>query len=266
MPKETKTAESVVSLKNKRALITGAASGIGATTALRFSQAGADLVLLDIDEAGLAQTAATLGSGVSPQLHTIDISDKSQIDAVWERLASEPPDILVNNAGVYPFKDYLEIDAQFLADTLDTNLNSMFWMSQQFVRRRMDKGGIIVNVSSIEAVLPFKEDLVPYSISKSGVLALTRSLAREYGRKGFRVNAVLPGGIRTPGTSRLAKKAIRKLSLRLIKTGWEFQSRIALGRWGDPDEVAKVILFLASDLASYVQGALVPVDGGFLSS
>lgn len=77
---------------------------------------------------------------------------------------------------------------------------------------------------------------------------------------------MLPGAIRTPGTSSLAKEAIWKISLRLIKTGYAFQGRLALGRWGEPDEVAKVALFLASDLAGYVQGAVIPVDGGFLSS
>jgi 3-oxoacyl-[acyl-carrier protein] reductase len=149
---------------------------------------------------------------------------------------------------------------------MDINLNSVFWMCQNFIKRRGKQGGIIINISSIEAILPFKEDLVQYSISKSGVIALTRSLARDYGRKGFRANVILPGAIKTPGTRGLAKDAIVNLRLDLMKTGYDFQQRLALGRWGNPDEVAKVALFLASDLASYVQGAMIPVDGGFLSS
>ena len=128
------------------------------------------------------------------------------------------------------------------------------------------KGKTIVNLSSIEAILPFKEDLAHYSVSKAGVLALTRSLARDYGRNNFRINTILPGAIKTPGTDTLVKMAISKMKVKLIKTGYDFQNRLALGRWGNPDEVAKVALFLCSDLASYVQGVMLPVDGGFLSS
>ena len=95
---------------------------------------------------------------------------------------------------------------------------------------------------------------------------MTRSLARDYGRNNFRINTILPGAIKTPGTDNLVKMAISKMKVKLIKTGYDFQNRLALGRWGNPDEVAKVALFLCSDLASYVQRAMLPVDGGFLSS
>jgi 3-oxoacyl-[acyl-carrier protein] reductase len=123
-----------------------------------------------------------------------------------------------------------------------------------------------VNVSSVEALVPFRDDLIPYSVAKAGVLALTRSLAHAYGRSGVRVNAVIPGAIRTPGTEQLRRKAIRTLDIDLMRTGRRFETRLPLGRWGTADEVASVVLFLASDLASYVQGAAVPVDGGFLAS
>ncbi|TRO49128.1 SDR family oxidoreductase, partial [Candidatus Bathyarchaeota archaeon] len=118
---------------------------------------------------------------------------------------------------------------------------------------------------SIEALLPFMEDLVHYSVSKAGVIALTRSLAREYGRNGFRVNALVPGGINTPGTRSVAKE-ITRFNFGLLRSGVEFRQRLPLGRAGDPDEVARMALVLASDLSSYVNGALVPVDGGFLSA
>jgi 3-oxoacyl-[acyl-carrier protein] reductase len=108
--------------------------------------------------------------------------------------------------------------------------------------------------------------MIAYTVGKAGVLALTRGLAREFGRKGFRVNVMLPGGIHTPGTRSVIRSALRGVRFDLMRTGWDFQGRLALGRWGQPDEVARVALFLASDLASYVQGALIPVDGGFLSS
>ena len=129
----------------------------------------------------------------------------------------------------------------------------------------MKKGGVIINMGSVEAILPFEKDLVHYNISKAGVIALTRALAKEYGGAGFRINAILPGGIITPGTKAVAKE-ITHLKLGLIKSGLEFKARLPLGRGGQPDEVARMIVVLASDLSSYVHGALIPVDGGFLSA
>ena len=257
----------LISLEGKKTLISGAGSGIGRAIAKRFAEAGSDLILLDIDERGLCQTRDTMQKFTSRvTICKLDLSKKVQIDDLWEDFTDEIPDILINNAGIYPFKNYLELDEDELKKTMDVNLNSIFWMCQNFIKKRINKGGIIVNLSSIEAILPFKEDLAHYSVSKAGVLALTRSLARDYGRNNFRINTILPGAIKTPGTDNLVKLAISRMKVKLIKTGYDFQNRLALGRWGNPDEVAKVALFLCSDLASYVQGAMLPVDGGFLSS
>jgi 3-oxoacyl-[acyl-carrier protein] reductase len=260
-----------ISLKGKTALITGAASGIGRSISLRFAEASADLLLVDIDEKGLAVTAGLLEKfNCTKKNYVVDLSRKSEIDDFWDRLIGDAgagiPDIIINNAGIYPFKNYLQVNEAFYARTLEINLNSVFWMCQNFIRKRGKLGGIIVNVSSIEAVVPFKEDLAHYSISKSGVIALTRSLSRDYGRKGFRVNGVLPGAIKTPGTGTHIKNAILKLQLNLIKTSIDFNARLTAGRWGNPDEVARVVLFLSSDLSSYVHGVMLPVDGGFLAS
>ncbi len=254
-------------MKGRRVLVTGAASGIGRAIARRFADAGADLVLLDVDEEGLARTAREV-TGLPARVSTeiVDLLQRERIDELWERLGHEAPDTLVNNAGIYPFRDFLKMDQDFLEKVLRINLEAAIWMCQAFIARRKGKGGVIINVSSIEALLPFKDDLVPYSVSKAGVVALTRSLARDYGRQGFRANVILPGAIRTSGTDSLVRMAARRLRFDLLKTGYLFHARLALGRWGRPDEVARVALFLASDLSSYVQGALIPVDGGFLSS
>ena len=147
---------------------------------------------------------------------------------------------------------------------MNVNLNQVFWMCQHFIRKNQNKGGNILNISSIEAILPFKEGMSHYTISKMGVIALTRGLAKDYGKKGFRVNGLIPGGILTPGTKNVAKD-ITKLKFGLIKTGYDFSTRLPLGRVGDPDEVALSALFMVSDMSSYITGALVPVDGGFLS-
>ena len=167
--------------------------------------------------------------------------------------------------GIYPFKNFLEIDEAFLERVMAINFNSVFWMCQHMIRGRMRKGGTIINIGSIEAILPFKEELTHYNSSKAGVIALTRALAKEYGKEGFRINVIIPGGIITSGTKNAAKE-ILKLNFGLIKSGIDFKNRLPIGRFGQPDEVALMALVLASDLSSYVHGSLIPVDGGFLSA
>jgi NAD(P)-dependent dehydrogenase (short-subunit alcohol dehydrogenase family) len=256
----------LISLKGRGALITGSAAGIGQAMAYRFAEAGADLQLVDLDKDGLARVKEALSRfGREIETHQVDLSHKEEVDRLWAGLSGKEPDILVNNAGIYPFKNFLEVDDTFLKKVMDINLNSVFWMCHQMIKRRLNRGGVIINVGSIEAILPFTEDLVPYNISKTGVLALTRALAKEYGRRGFRINALVPGGIVTPGTKAVAKD-ITQFKMSLIGIGIKFKTRLPLNRGGQPDEVARVALVLASDLSSYVHGALIPVDGGFLSA
>ncbi|MFB0559393.1 MAG: SDR family NAD(P)-dependent oxidoreductase [Dehalococcoidales bacterium] len=256
----------LVSLKGKRALITGSAVGIGKAIAYRFAEAGADLELVDINKRGLGVLKHELLQFKSIiNIHKVDVSIKEEIDSLWEELTGKEPDILVNNAGIYPFRNFLEVDDSFLKKVMDINLNSAFLMCQHMIRRRLKRGGVIINVSSIEALLPFAEDLVPYDISKTGVIALTRALAKEYGKYGFRINVIIPGGIITPGTKAVARE-ISRFKLGLLKTGAQFKMRLPLNRGGRPDEVACIALVLASDLSSYIHGALIPVNGGFLSA
>ena len=265
-PASERTLCQMLSLEGRRTLITGAASGIGRAMAERFAEAGSSLELVDIDGEGLGKAKEELGARrVEVSVHRVDLSKKGEIDALWEELWGKEPDVLVNNAGVYPFKKFTEVDEASLNRVLAINLSAVFWMCQRMVERREREGGVILNVSSIEAILPFKDGYTHYGPSKAGVIALSRALAKEFGRKGFRVNVLVPGGIDTPGT-RGAAKGLLKLQLGLIKDGVEFLSRLPLGRMGDPDEVARMAVVLASDLSSYMTGALVPVDGGFLSA
>ena len=264
--KVLKPLSELISLKGKRALITGSAVGIGKAMAYRFAEAGADLELIDINKRGLEAEKKGLSRFKSEiNIHKVDLSEKKEVDTLWGKLIGKEPDILINNAGIYPFKNFLKIDDAFLKKVMDINLNSTFWMCQHMIGRRLKKGGVIINIGSIEAILPFEKDLAHYNISKAGVIALTRTLAKEYGKAGFRINAIIPGGIITPGTKAIAKE-IAKFKLGLLKSGVEFKLRLPLGRGGQPDEVARIALVLASDLSSYVQGALIPVDGGFLSA
>ncbi len=252
-------------MEKKIAIVTGAAAGIGRAIAVRFAEAGANLVLVDVDASGLKSLETELKNKTSVKLYRVDLAQKLEIDQFWDKLEGDTPDILVNNAGIYPFKDFLEVDEGFLRKVFDTNLNSTIWMSQQMIKRRLNLGGVIINIASIEAILPFMENLSHYGASKAGILALSRGLARDYGKKGFRVNVLVPGGILTSGTIDVAK-SIARLNLGLIKSGLEFRQRIPLGRAGRPDEIALMALVLASDLSSYVHGAVIPVDGGFLSA
>jgi len=257
----------LISLKGKKALVTGAASGIGRATAFRLAEAGADLQLIDINLEGLDTVVEEVSShSVEAEKFRVDLSSKKEIDNFWNTIKGDEPDILVNNAGIYVFREFLKIEEEFLDRIMRVNLHSMFWMCQHMIRSRLEKGGVIVNVSSIESMLPFAKNLVHYDISKIGVIALTRALAKEYSKYGFRINVIIPGGIETESVKKLKEKTLLTLDIDVIKSGVEFKSRLPIGRFGHPDEVARVILFLASDLSSYVTGAAIVVDGGFTST
>ena len=256
----------LVSLRNKRALITGSGTGIGEAIANRFAEAGADLELVDVNEERLNKVKEELEQfNVRIGTNNVDLSKKEQIDALWKKLEGKEPEILVNNAGIYPAKSFLDVDEAFLEKVMDVNLNSVFWMCQHMIRSRLKRGGVIINMGSIEAVMPLKEDLSHYDISKAGVMVLSRTLASEYGKHGFRINVLVPGGIWTSGTKNLAKEAM-KFKLNIVKSGIEYDMRTPLGRLGKPDEIARMALVLASDLSSYVNGTMIVVDGGFLSA
>ena len=260
------TLADLISLTGKRAMVTGAGSGIGRAIAARLAEAGAEPILVDKDQAGLEATRELVARhGRAVELEGVDLGDRSAIDALWERLADGPPDVLVNNAGIYPMEKFTSLPDESYRRLMAINLDAVVWMCQHMIRGRGRRGGVIVNIGSIEAVLPFKAELAHYSASKAGVLALTRALAKEYARDGFRINAVLPGGIVTPGTRQVARQVLQ-FKLDLVTAGIDFGRRLPAGRMGSPDEVARVVLFLASDLASYMHGAVVAVDGGFLSS
>lgn len=262
-----KTIEDLLNMAGRTAIITGAANGIGKAIAKRFAEAGSSLILIDKDSEGLTTLSDSFKeNGVKVDCYSFDLSRKESIDEFWDKIEGSKVDILVNNAGVYPFKKFLSLDYSYLEKIMQINLYSILWMCQNMIKKRGKKGGTIVNFGSIEAIMPFKDDLTQYSLSKIGVIALTRDLAREFGRKGFRVNAILPGGILSNGTKAAAKDAIAKFNLKLFSDGYNFFQRIPAGRLGDPDEIARMVLVLSSEMSSYMYGAIIPVDGGFLSA
>ena len=165
-----RTLDELISLNGKNALITGSAVGIGKAIANRFSEAGANLQLIDIDDKKLDEVSREIAShGKKVESYKIDLSTKHEIDELWKRLEGREPDILVNNAGIYPMKDFLDLDEPFFDKVLGINLKSTLWMCQNMIKTRVKKGGVIINVSSIEAILPFKSDMVHYDTSKAGM-------------------------------------------------------------------------------------------------
>ncbi len=243
-------------LEGKRAVVTGAGAGIGRATALRFAAEGAAVLANDIAAGGLASLASELrerGARVETQVADIGVAANAEAAAELAVARFGRLDIWVNNAGgalPAPFPDTDE--ARYRAD-LSRNLDSAWFGCQAALRvMAQQRSGAIVNLSSAGALLA-TDGLHAYSAAKAGILSLTRTLAREYGPLGIRVNAIAPGPILTPAFAEF---------LESLPDGGRSRGRqVPLGRLGTPEEIAAAIVFLASDDASYVSGVTLPVDG-----
>jgi len=240
-------------LANKTAIVTGASQGIGLACATRLVQEGARVMLVDIRPEGQAAAAAL---GESARFHQADVSLKPEVEAMLAATldAFGGVDILVNNAGVTHAAGFLELEEDDFDRVLRINLKSMFLCSQAVAREMVKRqSGCIINMSSVNAELTIPNQ-VPYVISKGGVNQLTRVAAIGLAQHGIRVNAIGPGTILTE----LAKKAV----LDSAEARHTILSRTPLGRCGEPEEVASICAFLASDDASYMTGQTLYADGG----
>jgi NAD(P)-dependent dehydrogenase (short-subunit alcohol dehydrogenase family) len=247
-------------LKGKIAIITGAASGIGAATAERFIREGANVVMLDRDGARLLAVAQRIDpDGKRSRRVRASVENESAAQEcvriaqeVWGRL-----DILVNNAAVDSDADLLEITSDEFDRVIGANLRGPIFLCKHAVPAMLASGGAIINIASISATCGIPGQPV-YALSKAGLLQLTRQLACEYAERGIRVNAVSPGTIETPMLRR-PKPDLEKQE-QFIE--W-LRMRHPMRRFGQPEEVANAILFLASDEASFITGANLAVDGGY---
>ncbi|MGY3691320.1 NAD(P)-dependent dehydrogenase (short-subunit alcohol dehydrogenase family) [Bradyrhizobium sp. USDA 3240] len=246
-------------LAGKRALVTGAAHGNGRAIALGLAAHGAEIVVADIDRAGAEQTAADIRQrGRAAWPFELDVTDAEACAALAQRVAREvgPIAILVNNAGIIIRESISSPRAHDnWRRVLDVNLTGTFNVTHAFLPALRETHGAIINLGSIASFLGVA-DTLGYAPSKGGVKLLTQALARELAGDGIRVNAIAPGVIETAMT-----EATRNDPARLAG----FLGRTPLGRVGHPEELVGPVVFLASELASYVNGVTLPVDGGFLA-
>lgn len=246
---------SLLDFKGRVAIITGAAQGLGAEFARAFIECGAKIILLDIDGDAVTETATRLG----PQAKGLqcDVQDKGKIEACIDAIAKahERIDVLVSNAGIHRRVDPLDFDEDDVEAILSVNLkgclNACSAVGKVMVQQQ---AGAIVNVSALGGgVIGLGRAGSAYGMSKGGVVSLTRDLAAEWTKHGVRVNAVAPGWIRTPMTMALQNSPKRSATM---------LERVPAARWGEPADVARVVLFLASEASSYISGHTVPIDGG----
>lgn len=244
------------SLAGRVVLVTGAASGMGRAIARVFGAEGARVAVTDRDGPGAEAVAAELaGAGATAAAFALDVTDRDRIAAVVREVGERlgPVDVLVNDAGI---SVPVAIDApgydEAWASTLAVNLTGCVAMVRACLPMLVrERAGRVVNVASTEGLgaTPY---LSPYTASKHGVVGLTRSLACELGPRGVTVNCVCPGPIRTAMTAAIPEEAKQRFARR----------RVPLGRYGDPEEVAHVVASIALPAASYLNGAVIPVDGG----
>ena len=264
--------QQLVSLDGKVAVVTGAGRGIGLAIARRLTEAGADVVIGDMDvpaaEASAAQLSAEFGRrviGVS-----LNVADEASIIALADRTVAEfgHLDIWVNNAGIFPGSPTVDQTVDIWDRVQDINLRGSFLGAREAARRMMaqtPKGGVVINVASVSGYSG-RPGLAAYVASKHGVVGLTKSLGVEWGPHGIRVLGLAPTGVSTPGVQERKAQASGAELERIEALEKTVGAALPLGRLGVPDDIARVALFCASDLSMLMTGSTLLVDAGALAN
>lgn len=264
------TLADLLDLHGRTAIVTGGAMGIGRGIVERLAEAGASVVIADAD----LEAADTTAKELAERHHSVlalyvDVGNPDDVHTLvadtigWRGRV----DILVNNAGIFPTKPVLDMSPEDFDRVIHTNLRGVFLCSREAALRMrgQDAGGRIINVTSVDALHPSAIGLAHYDASKHGVWGFTKNLALELAPHRIWVNAIAPGAIATPGVAAMqAGGAAAGVDPQTILE--TFLAKVPMGRMGAPDDVARAALFLASDLASYITGAQLVVDGGVLLS
>jgi NAD(P)-dependent dehydrogenase (short-subunit alcohol dehydrogenase family) len=246
-------------LEGRTAVVTGAAGGIGRATARRFAAEGANVVCTDLEGDAGRQVADEVGG----LFVAADVSDEDQVKAVFEQAVERfgTLDIAFNNAGISPPEDdsILDTDLDAWDRVQRVNLTSVYLCCKYAIgHMRTGGGGSIINTASFVAVLGSATSQISYTASKGGVLAMSRELGVQFAREGIRVNAVCPGPINTPLLQELFAKDPERAARRMV--------HIPMGRFGEADEIAAAVTFLASDDASFITASTFLVDGGITAA
>lgn len=255
----------LLNLNGKAAIVTGGAKGIGYGIAYRLAEAGASILVADLDDLTAQATAKELtDKGWKSESFKVDVSDEAQVQAMIavckEKFGSV--DILVNNAGIYPPAPVAQMTEEQFEKVMHVNLRSCFLTTKHAAEvMKAQGGGKIINITSIDALHPSMIGLAHYDASKHGMWGFTKNSALELAEDKIWVNAIAPGGITTPGTA--AMQGGGPANPDMIKA---FMAKIPMHRMGEPDEIGTVTLFLASDMSSYMTGEQIVVDGGALLS
>ena len=244
-------------LKDRVAIVTGAARGIGRAIAVRFGQEGASVAVVDLREGEASETVRLVeAAGGRATFIRADVSDQGQVQSMVDRVVDEwgTVHILVNNAGICPFVDFLEMSKDVWERVLDTNLKGYFLCSQAVARLMVEQGvkGRIIAVSSISSEFGGGSQ-AHYCASKAGINLLVKSMAIALGPHGITCNAVLPGTVETDiNREALSDPAVREY----------WSKRAPLGRLGHPEDIAGPVLFFASEDSNWCTGSMLVVDGG----
>ena len=241
-------------LFNKVSLITGAAQGIGLATALKFASEGAIVLICDVNQAGVDEAVEQCRKlGATAEGYVMDVTQRSVVDAVVARAMAQfgRIDVLVNNAGVTQDARLQKMTPEQFDRVIDVNLRGVFHCAQAVVDSMVTRGrGVILNASSVVGLYG-NFGQTNYAASKFGVIGFTKTWSRELGPKGVRVNAVAPGFIATPMIAAMPPQVLQSLV-----------DKVHLRRVGQPEEIANVYAFLASDEATYINGEVIEVSGG----